>query len=384
MGPVETWLDYAKALEIDLSPLLDPIADGKPAGEWLRYEPLYGKIQEARRADDESLPQGIWKTAPKRADHSEVIRLCRDALQNQTKDLQIAAWLCESWSRVHGPRGLCVGLLLIASLCDRYWDILYPVLDENGDASYRLAPLESLDRALALQLKLLPLTQPVVGQERILTFSDWERAQRVKPSAGPEEGDAALSASDFLARAAQTPSRGLRALRTFLLEVHKSAVNLESVIDGKIDTTSAALREVREVAQAILGVLGQLPQIAHEEEPRGSGPGSAAAGALSAPLEYTPSAASSGSSPSSLSGSIPDPESAGRGPIRSRTEAYARLSEAAEYLMRTEPHSPVPYLVRRAVSWGGMSLVQLLDELVQDDSDRRAIFALLAMREPSR
>ena len=70
-------------------------------------------------------------------------------------------------------------------------------------------------------------------------------------------------------------------------------------------------------------------------------------------------------------------------PVRSRAEAYRRLAEAADYLLRTEPHSPTPYLVRRAVAWGGMSLGELLEELVQTDSDLKAIYTLLGMRERS-
>jgi type VI secretion system ImpA family protein len=70
-------------------------------------------------------------------------------------------------------------------------------------------------------------------------------------------------------------------------------------------------------------------------------------------------------------------------PVRSRAEAYRRLAEAADYLLRTEPHSPTPYLVRRAVAWGGMSLGELLEELVQSDSDLKSIYTLLGMRERS-
>lgn len=68
------------------------------------------------------------------------------------------------------------------------------------------------------------------------------------------------------------------------------------------------------------------------------------------------------------------------GPIRSRAEAYLRLSEAADYLLRTEPHSPAPYLVKRAVGWGNMSLAELLMELVGSPDDLVAIQRLLGMR----
>lgn len=63
------------------------------------------------------------------------------------------------------------------------------------------------------------------------------------------------------------------------------------------------------------------------------------------------------SPPASLSS--PPPPS-----FSSREQAYASLSAIADYLMRTEPHSPAPWLVKRAVSWGGMTLAELLDELL--------------------
>jgi predicted component of type VI protein secretion system len=66
--------------------------------------------------------------------------------------------------------------------------------------------------------------------------------------------------------------------------------------------------------------------------------------------------------------------------IASRADAYYRLAEAAEYLLRTEPHSPVPYLVKRAVQWGNMSLAELLYEFVGSPDDLVAIQRLLGMR----
>jgi predicted component of type VI protein secretion system len=66
--------------------------------------------------------------------------------------------------------------------------------------------------------------------------------------------------------------------------------------------------------------------------------------------------------------------------IQSREDAYRRLAEAAEYLLRTEPHSPTPYLVKRAVAWGSMPLTELLQELVQSEGDLQQLYGLLGMR----
>ena len=71
---------------------------------------------------------------------------------------------------------------------------------------------------------------------------------------------------------------------------------------------------------------------------------------------------------------------AGQGPIASRAEAYARLREASDFLLRTEPHSPVPYLVRRAISWGNMSLAEVLEQLLQKNADLATIYTLLGIK----
>ena len=51
----------APAFAFNVSSLLAPISEKRPAGESLRYEGTYDRIMEARREDDPSLEQGVWK-----------------------------------------------------------------------------------------------------------------------------------------------------------------------------------------------------------------------------------------------------------------------------------------------------------------------------------
>jgi type VI secretion system protein ImpA len=62
-----------------------------------------------------------------------------------------------------------------------------------------------------------------------------------------------------------------------------------------------------------------------------------------------------------------------------RAEALRRLAEIAEYFRRTEPHSPVSFLVQRAVKWGNMSLDQWLDEVLKDQDALRLMRDLLGI-----
>jgi type VI secretion system protein ImpA len=59
---------------------------------------------------------------------------------------------------------------------------------------------------------------------------------------------------------------------------------------------------------------------------------------------------------------------ASKGAINSRQDALKRLTEVSEFFRKTEPHSPVSYLVSRAVKWGNMPLEAWLQDVIKDDN----------------
>lgn len=69
------------------------------------------------------------------------------------------------------------------------------------------------------------------------------------------------------------------------------------------------------------------------------------------------------------------------GPIGNRKQAFDRLKEVADFLRKTEPHSPVSYLVNRAVKWGNMTLEDVLIELVKNTDARKQLFETLGVKE---
>src|SRR3984885_16307726 len=85
--------------------ILNPIPGESPSSQDLRYAPLYDKIKEARREDDD-LNQGAWQHERKAADFGVVIKLAQEAIATQSKDLQLAAWLTESLLKPRGLAGL--------------------------------------------------------------------------------------------------------------------------------------------------------------------------------------------------------------------------------------------------------------------------------------
>ena len=54
------------------------------------------------------------------------------------------------------------------------------------------------------------------------------------------------------------------------------------------------------------------------------------------------------------------------GPVRTRQDAFRRLADVSEYFRRAEPHSPVSYLVERALRWGRMPLEAWLEDVIKE------------------
>lgn len=351
---------------IDLETLLAPISEREPAGEWLRYEGTYDAIGEARREDDESLPQGVWQTKLKRADWSKVAQLGQKALVERSKDLQIAVWLCEAWLKLYGVPGLTLGVRLCHQLMVRFWNTLYPLIEE-GESSYRVAPLEYLSQRVSGRLKEIPLTDPI-GDKAALTWIDWERALRNEkvPSGGGE-----ILPASVLGAAAATRPHFYSTLFHDLTELDAAAQELEDGVLAQLPDQPATLRQLRSLIHDIKTLIAQYtpvevsPDQVRSDAAQLEGPSSSAV-----PDEAEAKATMNAK------------EETVTGPIRSRTQAYQRLAEAAEYLQRTEPHSPVPYLVKRAIAWGNMDLIQLLNELVAGGADRQGIYALLGVKSP--
>lgn len=72
------------------------------------------------------------------------------------------------------------------------------------------------------------------------------------------------------------------------------------------------------------------------------------------------------------------------GAVRNREEALRALLQTADFFKRTEPHSPIAYLLEQAVRWGKMPLPDLLTELIPEESQRSQLFKMLGIRLPEK
>jgi len=59
------------------------------------------------------------------------------------------------------------------------------------------------------------------------------------------------------------------------------------------------------------------------------------------------------------------------------------LAEIAAFFQKTEPHSPVAYLVQRAVKWGNMPLDSWLQEVIKDPATLEQLNEMLGISHSS-
>ena len=354
----------ASGIENVIDPLLAPISEAAPAGVWLRFEPVYDEIKRLRATEDPGLPQGVWQRELKRADWPAVADLCAQVLAGTSKDLQIAAWLTEAWIHQHGFSGLERGARLLAGLCRRFWPDLYPALD-GEDAEARLAPIAWAAERLALPLKRVRVTSPTGEDTQPYGWQDWEDglhlgnlARMDAAAAAKAEERGMVPQTRFLVSVSLTPAYKLVATVGEVAGAISALNDLETALDELCPGSAPSLTPLRSVLIAIQAFVSRVL------EERGEG--------SFAPAE-----------PDQEAADAPAPARPASGAILSRAEAFQRLTEAADYLLRTEPHSPVPYLVRRAVSWGNLSLAELLGELLQKNADLPTLYTLLGIKKSS-
>jgi type VI secretion system protein ImpA len=354
----------------EVSRFLSPISDERPTGEWLRFDPLYDEIKLLREKDDPMLPQGVWQRELKKADWSGVARICEDALATRTKDLQIGAWMTEAWMDLHGFRGFERGLNVVAGLCRTFWDGVYPA-PEDGSNEPRLAPIAWVADKLVLPIKSIPITA-AAGEERMsYAWRDWEAALFHAKSAKPTDKvpEKSITQSKFMVAVSLTPAAKFVALEAELLAALAAIEDLDRALTEKLGENAAP--SLTPLRTPLLAIQQFVTKVRAERGERAENQPTDAVEEIPMTVDEAPSAVAAAAAAAVSAGGV----------ISTRAEAYHRLREAADYLMRTEPHSPVPYLVRRAITWGNLSLAELLEELLQKNADLATINALLGIRK---
>ena len=372
--------------EPDIAALLVPVPGALESGSSMRYEPEFLAIRQAREEDDTTVPRGEWERALKKSDWKLVASTCLQLLGGKTKDFQVAAWLCEAWTHLHQIEGLNAAIQILHGYADKYWQTAHPLIDD-GDEDARVAPFVWLNENLPLLLNLrVPLIYVPDRKSAAVSLADWDRTlvvdaltaeQVAKTAPGAEKPltrDVVISAASGanLSRLIQTKLQLAQAVRGW--------TQLAELLDSRVQSSPPSIARVTDMLRRMERVVASLVdgrdvvQVEAQQEPESEQESQDEWHEPQEVQEVQQTMKQPIKSPANFNLD---------GSVKSRDDAYRMLESIADFLMKTEPHSPTPYLIKRAVTWGRMSLVDLMLEVVREEGDMTRYLSLLGIKEGS-
>ncbi|HEX4000406.1 MAG TPA: type VI secretion system protein TssA [Pirellulales bacterium] len=343
---------------IDFLSLLQPISADEPAGGSVPFD-VKEELEQARKeinpesfaADDPTRPEDYV-----RADWSRIIALSQETLREKSKNLLVACRLLEGLSKKNGFVGLRDGMHLLRLLVEVCWNFLEPPV-EDEDLEVRAAPfhwIDDPDRGAVFpnSVRSMPLLS---AGGTSFTWSQWQQAQ-----GGPGKGGDVVEKTIAAANREQC-----QLLVDNLSQAVMELKFLSQHLGSKLGSDAPGFTSLRPAMDDCLRLAKQILQR--------KGPPPSEAGAVEENGEQTDDGQAAGGPAVAM----------GRPRLSTREDIYRALAEAADALERLEPHSPVPFLVRRAVELGALPFPMLMAALIRDTAVLSEMNRELGIKEPA-
>jgi type VI secretion system protein ImpA len=365
---------------LDLEALLAPISETAPTGTDLRDDSspqsLYYRLKDARtaaraaeRAGDTPNPE----RPPDPPDWRTPLDLAKQALTKQTKDLEVAAWLIEAATRLHGFAGFLDGIELVRGLVGTYWDGVHSLRDEEGMTTF-VAPLAGLngvdaEGTLIQPIRKVPITTGDPGPYAAYHYAQAEALGRITDKAARERQIASgVPTVEVFEKALRASDKAF--LRQTLKDLAASIAAITALADeleAKCGQDAPPLSAIRKALEAIDDLVRSRTRDIIPPEPPAI---EAASEAEEAPVTTNGAAG-------------PAAAAAPAGAITTRDDALRVLVKIAEYFRANEPHSPIAFALDDLVRRARMSLPELLAELLPDANARRTFLTAAGIRPPA-
>jgi type VI secretion system protein ImpA len=335
----------------DFETLLQPIPGDKPEGDASHFAlTLAPALRELRR--EESQDEFTDATRPavlKKAEWAEVARQCEASLCEEAKDLRTTCHLVEAWTRREGLAGLAKGLELLTQLVESCWDRLTP-LEGDDPVESRGVPLANLlddpDRGVCFPSLLRTL--PLLGEpESALSYVTWTR---LRSASSQDDLNSLTSLRD------NTATEVFRQQHQSTQQALASLQRLCNTLDERMGEAAPGLLNLRSALTDLAGLL------ADELKQLGVAAPAAVAATADVDLINLP-----------IDAAHCDP---------ARDQLYALLDTTAERLRAMEPHSPVPYLIKRAVRLGRLPFPRLMEQVIREPSALSELNREFGIAEP--
>lgn len=319
--------------------LLAPISEALPCGDDLGYDPAFTALETSAQGKPEQqfgdtvIPavEPDWRSVSEQA----------EALLARTKDLRPAMLLLRAATRLQGVTGFNIGLQLLGSLLDRFWEGIHPKLDadDHNDPTMRLNALAPL------------------ADEGMVVRDLYDAQVCMTPGVGPIRVRDIAIAHNVLAVSAGT------------------ATLSQAQVHGGLEAVHADHPEVLQALRNVSTHVSRLQAVIVERTGRADALDLAPLRSIGALLEQACNAVAGTPMEAAADSAIAEPvagaarPAAARGEIQSRQDALATLDRVIRYLEQAEPGNPAPLLIQRAKRLIGVSFYDIMADLAPNAMD---------------
>ncbi len=350
---------------IDIESLLEPINEESPSGSDPRedssanstYQNIKLERNQARAAERQSI-DGFSQEA---YNHwIKITELAPTLLANEAKDLEVASWYTEAMVRVYGFSGLKNAFTIIQGLIENFWEQLHPMPDEFGIET-RVSCLSGLNGEGSEGVLIAPIRKVFLTQGYApAPFSLWQYLQALEAQKTPDENakQQKIQSMGFsLDDIEKAVDESSEAFFVNIRDDLQLCVSIYKEIGTKLDELcgiheAPPIRSIVEILEECLGAVNHLGRFKF--------PATESQDETEEDVSMEPQGESGGGQMVKVV----------KGPVANREDAFKQIQEIATYFRKTEPHSPVSYILEKAVKWGNMPLGDLIGELITDASSR--------------
>lgn len=374
-------MDTDNFLAANIGTLIAPI-DGSHhgVGEDLMFDPRIDAIVAARQEDDPLLAQGNWVTELKVADWDFVKNQCAELLSDTSKDMKLALWYVDALSHTDHLAGISQGLSLLQALNDEYWLTMYPPLDGEEDSmDIRAGLLSWFVKALTDDIKQLSLADTKLESydyNYYLTARDHDKQRQQNPDS---ETSNQLTLSDYNHAIKNSSEAWQKALMSNLNKVTEQWQDLTDQLNDLMGMDAPVFAPVTDLLVALTQHLRPLiPEYA--DTTNNMSPEGIADTVNSTDDNESTMLDGNKSLASTKNVILTDFNPSNRDHQSNRRQALKLLAQIQEYFATNEPHSPVTFLLGRAIDWADMPLDQWLAHIIKNEDQLSMISDMVGIQ----
>ena len=368
-------------LATNIDTLIAPIDDSHHGvGEDLIFDPRIDAIVAARQEDDPLLAQGNWVTELKVADWDFVKNQCAELLSHTSKDMKLALWYVDALSHTDHLAGISQGLSLLQTLNDDYWLTMYPPLDgEEESMDIRAGLLSWFVKALTDDIKQLSLADTKVesyNYNYYLTARDHDKQRQQNPDS---ETSNQLTLSDYN-HAIKNSSKAWQ--KTLMSNLNKVTEQWQALTDQLNDLMGMDAPVFAPVTDLLMALKQHLhPLLPEYADTTNSISQEGIADTVDSTGDHESTKSNGNKSLASTKNvTLTDFNPSNRDHQSNRRQALKLLAQIQEYFATNEPHSPVTFLLGRAIDWADMPLDQWLAHIIKNEDQLSMISDMVGIQ----